>query len=252
MKRKNLDLAAELGEDVDVTEAESIAANEIVPAAVVAPAPVAPLAPMAPIALTLEQIQALMASATAGSAANNAALAEAVTQGIAQARKPIPEGTDHSNPRISDRNPLGERDHPSPKLKCEFYLGTQDATTKQVARTYPYEDGDLTVHEVIALNTLEPRNAAISLYGGGTPIKVSVVPEVDAASGDIRRMVLVIPATVTGKGSALKNLLPRPCELVAQIMGGPDYSRLSHDDLAWFMAEHRAKRYVSVRESVAA
>lgn len=248
MRRKNLDLAAELGEDVDVTEEQANEAREIIAPAVVAPVAVSPTTPLT---LTLEQIQALMASATAGSAANNAALAEAVTQGIAQARKPIPEGTDHSNPRVSDANPLGDRDHPRPALKCEVYLGTQDAKTKQVSRTYPYNADDLTVHEILALNTLEGGHFSIKLHDG-SPIKVSVVPEMDEATGTLFRLVIAVPGTVTGKGSALKNMLPGPCNLVSQITGGLDFSRLSNDDLAWFMAEHRAKRYVSERVSVAA
>ena len=247
MRRKNLDLASELGEDVDVTEDEANEAREII--APVAPAPAA-VSTTTPLALTLEQLQALMSMATAGSATNNAALAESITQGIAQARKPIPEGTDQSNPRISDANPLGDRDHPRPALKCEVYLGTQDAD-KKVSRTYPFTADDLTVHEVLALNTLEGGHYSVKLYDG-SPIKVSVVPEMDEATDTLRRLVIVVPGAVTGKGSALKNMLPGPCNLVSQITGGPDFSRLSHDDLAWFMAEHRAKRYVSERAPVAA
>ena len=245
MKKRNLDLAAELGEDIDVTEEESIEANTRV---AVAPEPVAPV-PMAPIALTLEQIQALMASATAGSAANNAALAESITQGIAQARKPIPEGTDQSNPRISDANPLGDRDHPRPLLKCEFFLGTQNADGK-VARTYPYEQGDLTVREILALNILQPGHFSIALHDGATII-LSVVPEHDGATDALRRLVLVLPGVVTEKKSALKNMLPGPCGIVAQITG-VDFSKLKGDALAWLMAEHRAGRYVASREEVAA
>lgn len=249
-RRTNVDLRAELGEDIDLTEDEANAAREIIAPVVVVPAPVA-VSPSAPLSVTLEQLQALMASATAGSAASTAALAQMVTQGIAQAHKPVPEGTDQSNPRISDQNPLGDRDHPRPALKCEVFLGTQDGKTQQIARTYPFDGDDLTVSEIMALNTLESGNFSVKLHDG-TPIKVSVVPEYDDATDALRRLVIVVPGTVTGKNSQLKNMLPGPCNLVSQITGGRDFSRVSNDDLAWFMAEHRKKNYVAVREAVTA
>jgi hypothetical protein len=246
-KKRNLDLAAELGEEVDVTEEQANDANQIVPA----PAPTPVAAPPANMSLSVADIQAIVATAITASQQGNANLADIVTQGIAQARKPIPEGTDASNPRISAANPLGDRDHPRPLLKCEMYLGTQDAKTSQVSRTYPYNHEDLTVHEIIAFNTLEPGHYKGTLYDG-MEIKISVVPEYDGASDALRRLVIVVPGIVTGKGSALKNSLRRPCDLVSEITGGPNYERLSKDDLAWFMAEHRAGRYVSKRELVAA
>lgn len=245
-KKKNLDLAAELGEEVDVTEAEANDAATIV----VAEPPPAPIASSAPISLSMADLQALVATAVGAASQGNQNLAEIVTQGIAQARKPIPEGTDQSNPRVSEANPLGDRDHPRPLLKCEFYLGTTDPNGR-VQRTYPYENNDLTVREILALNTLEPGHYKIALHDG-SEIKVSVVRELDGASDAVRRMVIILPTNVTEKKSQIKNMLPGPCNLVYQMMGGSDFARLSLDDLAWFMAEHRAKRYVSRREPVAA
>jgi len=245
-KKKNLDLAAEMGEDVDVTEDEAMDA-----ATIMAPAPVpAPSAPVAqPITMSVADIQAIVQTAVQAAQSGNQAIAEIVTQGIAQARKPIPEGTDQSNPRISDANPLGDRDHPRPLLKCDFFLGTQDVDGK-IARTYPYEQGDLTVREILALNILEPGHYQIHLHDD-TQIKVSVVPELDGATDALRRLVLVVPTFVTEKKSAHRNMLPGPCNIVAQITGH-DFSKLKGEELAWFMAEHRAKRYVSTREPVAA
>lgn len=248
-RKKNLDLAAELGEDVDVTETEAVQAAQIV--APVAPVPVAaPVAPQASFSMTADDIQKIVAAAVHATSAGNQALADAVTAGIAATRKPIPEGTDASNPRISVLNPLGDRDHPRPTLRHEVFLGTFDAKTKQVQRTYPYLTDDLTVNEVIALNTLEPSVTTIEFHGIG-PTKVSVVPERDAVTDEIHRLVIALPTNVTGKGSTVKNMLPGPCGLVAQITGR-DYSTLAGEELAWFMAEHRAGRYVTERVAVAA
>lgn len=250
-RKKNLDLAAELGEDVDVTEAEATAAAEIVPAGaspVVASAPVP--APPASFSLTADDLQRMITAAVTAAQQGNQALADAVTAGIAATRKPIPEGTDASNPRISVYNPLGDRDHPRPDLRWEVFLGTFDQKSKTLQRTYPYLADDLTVNEVIALNTLEPVVATLDFHGIG-PTKVSVVPERDAVTDEITRLVIAVPTNVTGKGSTVKNMLPGPCGLVAQLTGR-DFSTLSREDLAWFMAEHRAGRYVAEREPVAA
>lgn len=245
--RKNLDLAAELGEDVDVTEAEANAAREIVaspPPVAVAPAPVAP---SAPIAMTLEQLQALLAANSASTQQNTQALADALTQGIKQAQPQRP--SNEIAPDVSDANPLGERDHPRPGLKCKVTLGIMDGKSKQIQPTYPFVADDLTAYEQIALNTLEKGEHQIKLYDGRA-IKLQVIEEFDALDR-LQRMVLVVPQHVTQKGSETRNMLPGPLAIVQQITG-IDYTRLSLDDLAWFMAEHRAGRYVAVREAVAA
>src|SRR5688572_24631858 len=103
-KRKNLDLAAEMGEDIDVTEAEANEANAMVPAPA-PPASPAP-APAAALAVTMADIQGIVKAAIEASRDGNAAMAQTITDGIAQARKPIPEKTDADYPRISVRNPL--------------------------------------------------------------------------------------------------------------------------------------------------
>lgn len=242
-KKKNLDLAAELGEEVDVTEEQANDANTIVP---VAPPP----APAAPISMGVADIQSIVQAAVAAAQGGNKEIADQITQGIAQARKPIPEGTDASNPRVSVYNPLGDRDHPRPVLKCEITLGTREGKDKPIQRTYPFMDDDLTVNEVIALNTLEPGNHKIDIHGLG-PIALAIVPEYDSASDELKRLVIVVPPHVTQKGSQVKNNLPGPLQLVEQITG-IHYGKLSADDLAWFMAEHRKKNYVAKREAVAA
>lgn len=246
-RKKNLDLAEAIhGEEIDVTEDEANEANTIV--AVEPPAPV--VAPAPQMAVTMADISSIVKAAVEAAQSGNSEMARMVTDGIAQARKPIPEGTDASNPRISAQNPLGDRDHPRPELKCAITLGTQEGKGKPIQRTYPFDDGDLTVQEILALNTLQPGNFVMRLYGGAE-IKVSVVPEYDPASDELRRLVIVLPQHVTQRGSQLKNMLPGAVDIVAQLTGH-DFSKLSTDDLAWFMAQHRQKNYVAVRESVAA
>lgn len=250
-KRKNLDLAAEMGEEIDVTEEQANDAREIVPiSGTIVPNQGTPPAPPQTFSMTAADLQAMVTAAVTAAQQGNQALADAVSAGIAATRKPIPEGTDASNPRISVLNPLGERDHPRPTLRYEVFLGTVNQKTKEVMRTYPYDTDDLTVQEVIALNTLEPINTTLDLHGIG-PTKVSVVPERDAATDEITRLVIALPTSVTGKGSAVKNHVPGPCGLVAMITGR-DYSKLRGEELAWFMAEHRAGRYVTEREKAAA
>lgn len=249
-RRKNLDLASELGEDIDVTEDEAAEASQLVetPAPVAAVPVVAAPIVSAPITMTRDDLQAMITAAVTASAAGNAALAEAVTQGIANAREPIPENK--IGPGISDANPLGDRAHPRPSLRCQFTFGIQDAKTKSVYPTYPIEEEDLTVREIIALNTLEPTHADCQRLDGAK-MKVSIVPEIDQVNDTLAKLTIVVPTDVTAKGSQVKNMLPGVLNLVHQITGR-DFSKLSGDELAWFMAEHRAGRFVSERVLVAA
>lgn len=246
-KKKNLLVADALRDegdpesDIDDVEPETETVAPVAPVAVAAP--VAP-APGMPISMSLNDLQALMSTVTSG----NADLANAVTKGIADAREPIPENK--ISPGISSANPLGDKKHPRPGLKCKMTFGTQDAKTQVVTPSYPLDADDLTVYEQIALNTLAPIHTTIQLLDGAT-IKLSVVPELDRVTDEITKLTLVIPGYVTEKKSAIKNMLPSPLNIVTQLTGR-DYSKLSHDDLAWFMAEHRAKRFVSERETVAA
>lgn len=223
------------------------------PAPVAAPAPpapvaAAPVAPAQPITLTLDQLQALLANAHLPPP-NTMGLAEAITKGMESVREPRPENK--FSPEISWLNPLGEKDHPRPGLKCDFYLGTQDGKSGQVFRTYPFEAGDLSAYEQIALNTLQPASAVIKRLDEA-PMPVQVVAATrDKVTDEITRMVIVVPTDLIAKGSQIKNMIPSLTSIVAQITGR-DFSKLSNDDLAWFMKEHRAKRYVSERDSVAA
>jgi hypothetical protein len=244
-RRRNLNLAGELGDDVDVTEDEALAAETLIPVApVVTPPPAAP----ASFTMTAADLQNMVTAAVSAAQSGNAELAQAVTKGIADAREPIPENK--IGPAISDANPLGERDHPRPGLKCDIAFGVQDRQTKVVQDTITIEAADLTAQEQIALNTLTPMQAVIKRLDG-VPFKVSIVPTTDPVTDQVSKLTIVVPTEITGKGSLVKNMLPGPLSIVQQLTGR-DFSTLAGEELAWFMAEHRAKRYVSVRELTAA
>lgn len=242
-RRKNLDIAEALGEDIDVTEDEANEANEIV-----APEPrvTAPPAPPATVSLSMTDLQSIIRGAIEAAQGGQQQLAAAITEGIQST-------TRHQNefsPAVSVYNPAGDRDHPRPGLKCHMTLGFQHPKTKQIQPTYAFQPDDLTAYEQIALNTLEPWEGVVSLLDG-TQIALSIVPTHNALNGSLERLVLVVPDFVTAKGSEKRNFVPSIPNLVAQITGR-DYSTLSLDDLKWFMAEHREKRYVSERPTVAA
>ena len=228
--KKNLGLAAEMGEEIDVTEEQAIEAST--PKQVVAPPP-------APVTLTFEQLKELL-----GARQDNTDLINTITTGIAQARQPIKEGTDASYHRISAINPLGERDHPKPLLKHAITLGIAEPKSGAIQRTYPFEQDDLTVYEVCALNTLpESGEYIVNLYDGA-PIKVSLVSTRNAATDEVVRTTIVIPNHVTQKGSQIKNMLPGALGLVEQITG-VNFAKKSHEEMAVLMAAHREKRYAS-------
>lgn len=226
--------------------------KDIPPAPVVAPDPVAaaPVAAAPMVGVTIADIQAIVKTAVEAAQSGNSEMARMVTDGIAQARKPIPEQTDAAYPRISVLNPLGERDHPRPGLKCELFIGTREPKSQTVQRSYGYLADDLSAYEQIAINTLEPMSGTIML-SDDQKIKVEIVATRDEITNEIRRLVLMVPLYVIQKGSQHKNALPSICNIVAQLTGR-NYAKLSKDDLAWFMAEHRKKNYVAVREAVAA
>jgi hypothetical protein len=239
-RKKNLDIAEALGEDIDVTEEESVEANTIVKAPT-------PVAPTPTLSMTATDIGAIVRAAVEAAQGGNQELAEAITTGIKQS---APKRDNDNYPGVSALNPAGEREHPRPGLKCRMTLGIRDAKTRAVVETYAMDADDLTAYEQIALNTLEPWEGKISLLDGDV-IPLAIVPTYNDVTEKLERLVLVLPQAVTGKGSEKKNMVPSIPNIVAQVTG-KDFSRLSLDDLTWFMAEHRAGRYVSERTAVAA
>lgn len=248
MKKKVIPEVAEaFGADPDELAEQADAPEIVEPVAPPPPVVAQPVAAAQPITMTFEQLQALMAANSASTQQNTQALAAALTQGIKESQPQRP--SNEVAPGISDLNPLGERECPRPGLKCDFTLGIKDPKSGQIQRTYPWEADDLRADEQIALNVLPPGEFRVRLYDG-YEIKVQVVQQFDDLDR-LQRTVIVLPQQVTQKGSDKRNMLPGPVNLVAQITG-KDFSTLSLDDLAWFMAEHRSGRYVSERTAVAA
>jgi len=259
--KKNLLVADALRDpddpEIDVDEDpgdEDDAPDEIPPVHVAAPVTVeTPALPAAgAVSLTMEQLQAIISGAvTAATAAGTQgmqSIADSVRLGIEQSRTPIHENQIHHG--VSALNPLGDTLHPRPGLKCRMTRGIQDAKTKVISESYPWEADDLSGYEQIALNTLEPAHAIVNRLDG-VQMKVTIVPERDPVTDALTKLTVVLPTDVMQKGSQVKNMVPDALNLVLQITGR-DFSKLSNDDLAWFMAEHRAGRYVAEREPVAA
>ena len=67
-------------------------------------------------------------------------------------------------PQISPFNPLGDRNHPRPRLKCAFFLGP-----------YPLEPETLSVKELTLMNKLEPGQYEVTKADGQMVIFI-VIP----------------------------------------------------------------------------
>jgi hypothetical protein len=147
--------------------------------------------------LTFEQLKELLAEAK-GTTLDVAEIAKAVAEGTAKAQ--IPE--DKNPPRISAFNPLGERDHPRPKLKCWFYFGSAPIGS-------PKENHTLTRAEIDALNGMTPGHFRITKMDQSTVV-VEVRGQVDA-NRNIERLWLVLP-----EGDDQKNLYPPLADFAAQ------------------------------------
>ncbi len=201
------------------------------------------------VALTMTQLQELIQTATQAQP-DMTGVAEAITTGLAQARKPIPENDISDG--ISAANPLGDRDHPRPGTKCEMWMGVisdKDGTVQRVSR---YEPNDLTAWEQLALNLLEPlEQVVLMLDGAQMPVKV--VAHHHDITGAVMRLTIGLPFKHLQAQSQTMNMIPPIVDLVHQLTGhNLRPPALSLDELAWLMAEHRAGRYVGPRTTVAA
>jgi hypothetical protein len=88
--------------------------------------------------------------------------AEAQIHALAMRKQLRPDNEVH--PDISVYNPLGERDHPRPPLKCPMFLGP-----------YPLEEQTLLSKEITYLNQLEPGNYEVT-KSDGTTVPFTVIP----------------------------------------------------------------------------
>jgi hypothetical protein len=121
-------------------------------------------------ALSVDQITAAVAAVMAGSAENNA-------QAMKKALKPENDPA----PMISVYNPLGDRDHPRPKLKCEFTLFDG----------IPIDGTTDTVEEITLMNELVAGDYWVT-KSDNTPMRFQV-REIRNDLGTLRRINMAFP-----------------------------------------------------------
>jgi hypothetical protein len=99
----------------------------------------------------------------------------------ARAMKAQLHPTNEVSPQKSVFNPLGERDHPRPPLKCEFFLGP-----------YPMEAQTLLAKEIDYLNQLEPGSYEVT-KGDGTTVPFHVIPKFRLDGRTVERYTIAFP-----------------------------------------------------------
>lgn len=212
--------------------------------------------PSASVSLTTEQFQQLLAAATGGGGMNGAGLADAITQGMKEAKEPIPENkvTD----AYSALNPLGDRHYPrAGLLKCRVFWGAiEDTDDRNVQRAWEIEDGDASIWEIFALNMLGPIEKVIKRLDKAQ-MAVKVEAKRNASSDVLERIVIGFPMSVIGKGGENRNMIPDLTEVVYQLTGH-DFRQdtLPTPQYTGYLQEvhrlHRAKQYVCPAREVAA
>jgi hypothetical protein len=209
------------------------------------------------VTLTTEQFQQLLAAATSGGA-GGPGLAEAITQGMKEAKEPIPENK--TTERVSELNPLGDQKFPrAGLLKCKVFWGAIDDTPERAVHgAYEIADEDASIWELLALNMLEPCEKVIKrLDRAAMPVKV--VARYNASTNALERLTIGFPMAVVGKGAdkGLKNMIPDLAEVSYQLTGH-DFRQDSlpypacADYLREAMRLHRAKQFVCPAREVAA
>jgi len=193
-------------------------------------------------------VKAAVEAALSAGRANTEDLSDAITKGMQQVATPKHENVESNG--VSHANPLGDLKHPRPGLKCEMWWGVI-ADDGKIGRAGELLAGDCTVWEQLALNMLEPVKGVIECHDGD-PIKIAIEPKHNSITGELERLILALPQGIVGAGSERRNMVPDWTNIVYQLTGC-DFRPKSlpfpakADDLAWFMAEHRAGRYVAVR-----
>lgn len=151
---------------------------------------------MAP--LNLDQ---LAAAVTAGISASQAGNAEANAQAMKRALKPENDPA----PMVSVYNPLGDRDHPRPRLKCEFTLFDG----------IPVDGTTDTVEEIELMNQLVAGDYWVT-KSDNTPMKFSV-REVRNDLGQLRRINLHFPYRDAADAAGVLPMVVWLREIVRQI-----------------------------------
>jgi hypothetical protein len=128
---------------------------------------------------------------------------EAEIHARAMKRQLRPENETH--PDKSVYNPLGERDHPKPPLKCAMYHGP-----------YVYEPQTLTRMEVELLNQLEPGSYDVT-KGDGTVVPFTVVPSFKLDGRTVERLTVNFPCADDDQKQNYPPLVQMLREVVDQI-----------------------------------
>jgi len=175
-------------EDIDAEDAQDVAAMAT---------------PATGMPLTFEQMLALFKAAGANQMSPEAIAQIATTAAAAGAERIKPkELTISQTERKSAYNPLGEKNHPRPKLKCHMYFGSAPLGS-------PKEVTTLTMDEILALNALTPGHYRITKMDRSTRI-IEVRGQMNS-NLELDRLWILLPS-----GDDQQNLYPPLAELVQQ------------------------------------
>ena len=149
------------------------------------------------ITLTAEQFAQLLGTRT-----DSDDFLKKQAQFQAEATKKALRPENEAHPGISVYNPLGERDHPNPDLKCKvFWCG------------YPELKENLTREEVIAFNAIDEPGEYLFHRTDGSVEKATVEIERDAR-GAATRLLIGFPCQGQNKHN-----LPSKLALLAELHG---------------------------------
>lgn len=158
---------------------------------------------------TVEQITQLGASGftpdqivslASSTASSGGITAEGLADAMKAAREKIPENI--KAPLISDANPLGERDHPRPLLKCAMYFGGALIGNTKI-------NAGLTLDEIDSLNQVTPGHYRITKTDGSRQV-IEVAGRVNS-NLETELLRFVLP-----EGDQTKNNYPGQAELARQ------------------------------------
>jgi hypothetical protein len=210
MAKKNIDLERELSDDPENWE----------------PAETAPVAKSVIVLAQPDDVlppPALDTSAAPDFATLVKALAEALrgstVDAITATKEPKRSREDHEYERISAYNPLGDRDHPRPKLECETFraiIDEEDPSRPPAA--YMEMPADMmTREEIDAANALQPVSTVVELNDGSrVPFIVYVKRENGQPDGRPLRKLLALPKKCYGKD--LRNMVPNVKQIARQVL----------------------------------
>lgn len=189
------------GESNEVSPDDLNAADDAADAAAAAAPPV--IAGSGPVTLTFDQLmQLVQAAKSAGPTFEQMAeMATKAAHAGADRIKPK-ELTQAQTERKSAYNPLGDRDHPRPKLKCHMYFGSAPIGS-------PKEVTTLTHAEIAALNAMTPGHYRIKKMDGSFMV-VEVKGQMNS-NRQLDRMWILLPA-----GDDQQNLYPPLADFAAQ------------------------------------